>query len=251
MSFDAYTLDKNVPIPLYYQLRQIILDELNKGNLNSGDTIPTEDELCQRFGISRTTVRQAISMLVNDGFLYRVKSKGTFVSAPKIKTDLVNTYGGYNAEVQKLNMVPSMVVCGMEVVPASNKVARRLQIREGDKVVLLSRKRCADETVMGFIESYLKYPLCEFVMDAERLEKTSLYEILKDKDETRLHRMKKTIEACTATDAEAKILKIKPGSAISLWENIGYPRESAAPIIYETIKYRGDKNVLSIELTLE
>lgn len=245
MSFDAYTLDKNVPIPLYYQLRQIILDELNKGNLNSGDAIPTEDEFCQQFGISRTTVRQAISVLVNDGFLYRVKSKGTFVSAPKVKTDL------YNAEVRKLNMVPAMVVCGMEIVPASNKVARRLQIREGDKVVLLSRKRCADEIVMGFIQSYLKYPLCGFVMDMERLGEISLYEILKDTDETRIQRVTRTIEACTATDAEAKILKIKPGSAISLWENIGYPRESAVPIIYETIKYRGDKNVLSIELTLE
>ncbi len=251
MSFEACTIDKNVPIPLYYQLKQIILDELNKGNLSSGDMIPTEDEFCQKFGISRTTVRQAISMLVNEGFLYRIKSKGTFVSKPKVKTDLYNAYGVYNAEVRKLNMVPAMVVCGIETVRANNKVARRLQIREGDQVILISRKRCADDIVMGYIESYLKYPLCEFVMDVDRLGKISLYEILKDTEETKIHRVTRTIESCNATEAEAKLLKIKPASAISLWENIGYPHDSAVPIIYETIKYRGDKNILSIELTLE
>ena len=148
-------------------------------------------------------------------------------------------------------MVPAMVVCGVEAVPAGSRVARRLQIRERDKVIRISRKRCADEIVMGYIESYLKYPLCEFVMDAERLGKESLYEILKDTDGTRIHRVARTIEACTATDGEAKLLNIKPGGAISLWENIGYPRESTVPILFESIKYRGDKNVLSIELTLE
>ena len=77
-------LNKNTPIPLYFQLKKLILDELDSGELPVGSMLPTENELIEMFGISRTTVRQAITELVQEGKLYRIKSKGTFVSKPKI-----------------------------------------------------------------------------------------------------------------------------------------------------------------------
>lgn len=75
-------LDKDVPIPLYFQLEKLILEEIDNGNYPVGSMIPTEMELSQMFGISRTTVRQAISDLVREEHLYRIKSKGTFVAHP-------------------------------------------------------------------------------------------------------------------------------------------------------------------------
>ena len=69
-------IDKSVPIPLYFQLKELILAEIKEGHYKSGDLIPTEKEISDAFQISRTTVRQAITELVQEGRLYRVKSKG-------------------------------------------------------------------------------------------------------------------------------------------------------------------------------
>ena len=76
-------LDKNTPIPLYFQLKGIILSDIQDNCFSVGDTIPTENELVEYYHISRSTVRQAISELVQEGWLTRKASKGTFVNRNK------------------------------------------------------------------------------------------------------------------------------------------------------------------------
>ena len=68
-------LDKTIPVPLYFQLKTLIKNKIKDGTYKSGDLIPTENELSDMFGISRTTVRQAVTELVHEGYLYRIKSK--------------------------------------------------------------------------------------------------------------------------------------------------------------------------------
>ena len=121
MEFQKHTINKDVPIPLYYQVKQIILDEINNEGVRAGDAIPTEKAFCDIYGISRTTIRQAISELVNEGYLYRVKSKGTFVSQPKAKTDLVNMYDGYNMEIFNMAMTPSTQAIELTLVKANSE----------------------------------------------------------------------------------------------------------------------------------
>ena len=84
---EAKKIDKNTPIPLYFQLKSLLLAEIEDGTYLADSLIPTEKELCDMFHISRTTVRQALAELVQEGYLYRVKSKGTFVARPKIRQD--------------------------------------------------------------------------------------------------------------------------------------------------------------------
>ena len=92
-------IDKTVPIPLYFQLKELVLSEIKEGNYKSGDMIPTEKEISDSFGISRTTVRQAITELVQEGWLYRVKSKGTFVSQPKITQNFIRKIESFNDQM--------------------------------------------------------------------------------------------------------------------------------------------------------
>ena len=84
IDFVKHHIDKTSPVPLYFQIKEIILSEILSGNLQTGDLIPTEVEFSQMYKVSRSTVRQAILELVNEGYLCRLKSKGTFVSKPKI-----------------------------------------------------------------------------------------------------------------------------------------------------------------------
>ena len=91
-----HTIDRSVPIPLYYQLKTIIAEELSSGNYQPDQAIPTEEELINHFNLSRTTVRQAISELMQEERLYRIKSKGTFVAMTKVCQDFVVRLRSFN-----------------------------------------------------------------------------------------------------------------------------------------------------------
>ena len=92
MIFANYRLDRSTPIPLYYQLKGFILQEIQNGTYPVGSCIPTEMEIRDRFNLSRTTIRQAISELVQEGRLERRTSKGTFVTLPKEKLPSTSSF---------------------------------------------------------------------------------------------------------------------------------------------------------------
>ena len=104
---ETKTIDKNIPVPLYYQLKELILEAINENKYTAGDVIPTEKEISSYYQISRTTVRQAIGELVQEGILYRVKSKGTFVAEPKIKQEYISKIQSFNDEILHRGMTPS------------------------------------------------------------------------------------------------------------------------------------------------
>ena len=106
---------------------------------------------------------------------------------------------------------------------------------------------------MGYVESYFKYPLCDFLLkeDEETFNSTSVYHILAKSKLAKVKRILKTIEAVGATEAEAKLLNIKKGSPVNMCTNICYSQETGTPVIYELLKYRGDKNKFSIEINID
>lgn len=96
MILDTKKLNKNIPIPLYYQLKELLPEDIKINKYSPGDPIPTEFELSEHFKISRPTVWQAISEPVNERYLYRVKGKGTFEarSANELNTKLLDIEKG-------------------------------------------------------------------------------------------------------------------------------------------------------------
>ena len=72
-------IDRSSPIPIYYQLKTLILSQIEQGEWRPGEKIPTEAELCERYDISRTPVRQALLELVRESILTRRAGRGTFV----------------------------------------------------------------------------------------------------------------------------------------------------------------------------
>jgi len=86
-------VQKENPIPLYYQLKEIILEMIDNMELQAGDPIPPERELCEFHGISRMTARKAIDVLVNEGVVYREQGRGSFVAEPKINQPISKLVG--------------------------------------------------------------------------------------------------------------------------------------------------------------
>ena len=243
------TLDKSVPIPLYFQLKELIIEAIKSGEYKNGSLIPTEKEFSEIYKISRTTVRQAVTELVQEGWLYRVKSKGTFVSTPKINQDFIQRLETFQEQMERSGMTPGTEVLALKVISAVGQVAEALQIGEGDKVIFLHRRRFANGEPILTAETYLPYELCEFVLQHDFV-KESLYEILRQSEETEVLCIRRRVEAVEATARDAEYLKMKQGKPVQLFHSIGcnvYGR----PIEYSVAWYRGDRNSFEVTVLAE
>ena len=240
-------LDRSVPIPLYYQLKELILSEIKSGAYRSGDVIPTEKEISAMYELSRTTVRQAVSELVQDGWLYRVKSKGTFVGHPKIQQSFIKKVESFNHTIERQGLIPSTRVLALEtrrVSQADRAVAAGLELSEKDEVVYLYRLRMANDDPIVIVSTYLPLKSCAFVLDHD-MNREQLYAVLSQRDDTRIYRIERTVEAVLATTQDAQLLNIKKGAPIQLFTSIGY-NQYGAPIEYTISRYRGDQNKFEV-----
>ena len=246
MFFANRSINKNTPIPLYYQLKEIILDEIKKGNLEPEDCIPTEKELSEIFEISRTTIRQAIIELVKDGYLYRIKGKGTFVSKPKITQDFMMKLETFDEQIKRIGLIPSTKVLEIKIIDATEEAISVLGLPLNEKVIKLTRLRFANDEPIVIVETYLPYNICSLILQ-HNMEEESLYEVLSKKTETRIYRVIRTVEAIVAGQYESNLLQIKKGYPIQLFTTIGY-NQMGKPIEYSIARYRGDRNQFTVEI---
>ncbi len=237
-------LNKNVPIPLYFQLKELIMEEIRNGSYKSGELIPTENEIGEMFEISRTTVRQAIRELENEGWLYRVKSKGTFVSKPKINQSFIQALGSFNEQIIRSGRTPRTELLDFKCIAPTEQVAAALKLGPEDKVVFIHRRRYADNEPIVMVKTYLPYHLCSFVMKHD-LENESLYPILAINEETKIYKIKRLVEATEAKAYDIKNLNISRGKAVQRFISVGY-NVFDTPIEYSIARYRGDRNTFEV-----
>ena len=241
-----HSLDKNVPVPLYFQLKTLILEEIKNGFYKSGDRIPTENELSEMFGISRTAVRQAVTELVHDGYLYRIKSKGTFVSAPKVSQNIMSRFSSYDDSLIEANRKIEKIELKKELIPMPQKMIDFGAGNPGDKVIYSYRKRIVDNVPSVRTEAYIVYDKFPELMDMD-LQTIHLEKFMNSKPETRIARMVRIVEAFPATKEDINELDVDPGSAIQKMTTIRYnDRDEILDISYAY--YRGDMNRVEVEI---
>ena len=242
-------LDKSVPIPLYYQLKTLLLEEIKSNAYPVDSIIPTEKEISEMFEISRTTVRQAITELVREGWLYRVKSKGTFVAQRKIKQDFIRRLESFNEQIERTGRRPGTELLALEVVEMPERAAEAFGVAPGEKVVYLHRKRSADDEPIVTVETYLPYPKCAFLMQHD-MAKESMYNVLAEREETRICRVSRILEAVAANAQDARLLNIRTGKPVHLFHTVGYNQHDE-PIEFSIARYRGDRNRFEVDLLID
>lgn len=243
------SLDKNTPIPLYFQLEKLILEEIENGAYPADSMIPTEKELSQIFGISRTTVRQAITDLVRREQLYRIKSKGTFVSRPKMSQGFIQSIQSFDEDVRNEGRIPSTQVLELKSVPLPEEIAFRMGIAPGTEAIYLYRKRYADGEPIVRVETYLPYDLCSFTLEHD-FSSESLYQVLSEREDTRVTHIIRTCEAKLANADDVTVLNMKRGRPIHYFISMGCNREGRL-IEYSIARYRGDQSKFRVELFKE
>lgn len=246
---EQHQLDKSVPIPLYYQLKTLLMEEIKADAYPVDSLIPTEMEISEMFGISRTTVRQAITELVQEGWLYRIKSKGTFVARRKIKQDFIRRLESFNEQIERTGRKPGTELLAMEVVSMMDRVADVFHAAAGEKAIYLHRKRSADDEPIVTVETYLPYDKCAFLMQHDMVRE-SMYNVLAEREETRICRVNRTMEAVAANARDSRLLNIRTGKPVHLFHTIGYNQHDE-PIEFSVARYRGDRNRFEVDLLID
>ena len=245
-----HTLNKQSPMPLYHQLKDVIIKEISDGNWKPEDMIPTEFEIMDHFNVSRTTVRQALTDLVKDNLLYRKKGVGTFVAKPKIDLKYIGDDVSINSQIQNAGMTPHIKIIEFTVIdnPAIELV-RALNLSIGDKVIHLLRVRYADDEPIAVVNSYLPYTLCSFIFNAD-FEKNSLYQVLATKTETRVISVDRIVEAQLANRQDRELMGVEKGFPVQNFASKAYNLDGVV-VEYSISRYRSDRNKLFIKIDVK
>jgi GntR family transcriptional regulator len=238
-------IDKEIPIPYHYQLRELLRGEIVSGRWAVDERLPSERELCEAFDLSRTTVREAIDALVNEGLLRREKGRGTFVAAPKIVEGLLQSPTGFSDSMAEQGIPVQTRVLRMELSTAPYVVAQELRITSHDPVVIIDRLRSIFDEPILIVTSYLPERLFPSLVD-EDLTDTSLYHTLQLKYGLKISKAKRCMEAVAANEMEARLLRIPTGAPLMLIESTTYTHKDF-PFEYFKARHRGDRTRFLVE----
>ncbi len=241
-----FVLNKDIPVPLYYQFKLTLLEKIRSGELIEAECLPTEMTFVTELGVSRSTVRQAFNELVNEGYLIREKGKGTFISKPKVDEGFFQKLDSFNHEMSQKGMKPGTKVLGLARQSARADVNRHLGLAEDEDLIWLARLRMADDEPLIYLETWLPFTLFSAILDVD-FTTESLYQVLEEKFHSRVERAIRKIEAVGATLLESSMLGVKPGAPICLVRSTAYLADGTV-IEYSIARYRGDRNQFTVEL---
>lgn len=228
-------------IPKYYQVKRAIVDKIDNDEFEVCQPIPSERELMAMFDVSRITVRKAVEELEQEGYLYKVQGKGTYVKGDQNNQDLISITS-CTQDVKRLGMTPSRKVLEHVVHPADKKRQRRLNLGEGDKVFSLSRIYYADGEPINYTITHLP---CKYFPNLETYDfsQASLYETLEKVYGVRISRAVRTVEAIIARDEISEYLDVEAGVPLLLFQCTTYGEIAGRELPIETFKcfYRSDK----------
>lgn len=230
--------------PLYYQLAEIIINDIKEKNLQENDRILTEREYCEKYNLSRSTVRQAIAYLEKKGYIYKVQGCGTFVSSRVMKQKLLKFYS-FTEEAKKQGKTPSSKILSFKEKKADEKICKELNINRDDKVYELQRLRLADDEVVMYEKTYLLEKKMQGLSKNILLEKP-LYEILQNRYNISFTKATERFSVLLADEKIAEILTIPQGSPIIRLQRWTY---AGMEIIEYTVSLvRGDRFEFEVEL---
>ena len=239
-------LDRNSAVPLYYQIHQHLLAQIQSGTLKPGQPLPSEQEISTRMGVSRMTARQAVKSLCDTGIAYSRRGVGTFVSGgkqEKTSTELLS----FTQEMNARDCRPSSQVLKFEKVTAESEVASALHLVEGDKVLSLVRVRLADGVPMGVENGFLPFRLFPGLLESFD-PRSSLYQTLAARYGVHMAAADEVVEAGLASARDARLLRIKRNGPVFFLTRVSYA-ENGQPVEYVRSTYRGDRWKIVSRLT--
>jgi GntR family transcriptional regulator len=234
-------------IPLYHQLMERLKGSIEKGNWTPGDKIPSENQLMDQFGVSRNTAKKAIEELAQEGILYRIQGKGTFVAKPKLQQSLMGFYS-FSKVLKEKGLNPKDIILKLEEVKPTVKIREALQLEEDEIVVEMKRLRCANNEPYILESSFIPKNLISNMEQLKKVGEISLYDLFTQEFNIVVTRAKEAFEPVLIRSEESEYLQTEEGLPALLLERIAYD-VNGVPVEFCRSIVRGDRCRFYTELT--
>jgi GntR family transcriptional regulator len=242
-------IDRRSPIPFYFQLTRLLEREIETGRWAAGERLPSEPAICEQFGVSRTTVRQALAALESEGLVRREKGRGTFVAERRSGGWLLQSAHGFYEEAERAGHAVRSLVLHRALSPLPGWASDALGLRAGSDGVKVERLRWMDDRLVMYVVSHFPADVAETLLDAD-LERTSLYRVLEEREGLTVAGGRRIVEAARAERAVAKLLEIEPGAPLLFVEAVSWD-DRLRPFECYRAWHRADRTKIEVHVVHE
>jgi len=237
-------LDMNSPVPLYFQLQEVLRKRILNDVYRPGELIPSEKELQALFGVSRVTVRNAINGLVFEDLLIKKQGKGTIVAFQRMQENGNSTLQSFTEKMEQQGLEISTDVIDLSRISVTERITQHLRIQENEEIIYIKRLRKVDGEPIALFENYV----CTSAGVSEMDDYSgSIYKLLEDKYGNKISGAEKVIEAGVARKEDAEYLDILEGDPVLIirYTTLGSDNN---PIEYAEGIYRADRYKYMVSL---
>lgn len=244
LHFDLH-VDKTLPTPAYLQLKERLVQAMERGELPAGTALPSERDLAELVGLSRMTVRRAFEELVSDNRVEQRQGSGTYVLPSRLE-QTIDRVLGYSDEARNLGFRAGSVLLEAKRVAADAAVAEALRLNRGETVLRITRLRTADDAPLALQVAHLPPGLLE--LSLELLGETgSLYQAAQAQFGIRPQGARQTVSARLPTRQEVELLAIASQTPVLALERTTFATGNQ-PFEYVRSAYRGDRYRMALDL---
>lgn len=231
---------------LYDQIKDDLLSKIKDGTYPEGQTIPSELEIAEIYGVSRPTIRQALQILVSDGYLEKRRRRGTVVTKPKVSQSFTMSISSFEDAMRLAGRLPKTKVLVFKRERANAEVEKRLELTRGQDVFKLVRLRYADDLPNVFVESYIPCALYPG-LDSFDFNESSLYAAM-DACGNPVMTARRRLEVIKADGAAAALLDVEAGDPLLLFHTVARDASGTA-VEYSVATYRGESNSFELNVS--
>ena len=236
------------PIPLYFQVEKKLREKVSNLEIVGEDgRLPSEDQLCQLFRVSRITIRKALSELVADGLIYRKSGKGTFLLPEKKRTFSIQLAGNLE-DLVSLGAQTKMKLLSQRLIDPPPHIQAKLNLLGQEKVFYYEGLRLIGKEPFTYFNAYVSPSIGKFFTRSDLKGKMTIFRLLEGITGIRIMEAEQLITASLVDGNVAKHLKMKIGDPILLMERIYYSSERK-PMEVAVSYFRPDRYQYKIKLT--
>ncbi|MEN6392370.1 MAG: GntR family transcriptional regulator [Anaerolineaceae bacterium] len=234
--------------PLYVRIQEYIAELILSGKLTPETKIQSEREFSEELGVSRMTVRRALTELVSEGLLERRHGSGTYVAKPRViyeSNELIN----YIQAMEQRNIASASQLLEFDEIAASRRLAEQLDVEIGDSLYRVVMLRFANRVPVILERVFFPCSRCPNLEEWD-LEKTSLFDLLVNVYGADLARVSQTVEAIAANETIAQQLRVSEGFPLLKLDRTIYNATNNKPIEYSQDYFRCDYARIHMDIEL-
>ncbi len=239
-------INRNSEVPCYSQLSEILLEQIRHEGVQQGGRLPTEDAISKKYKLNRHTVRHAIARLAEEGLVYTIKGKGTFLAKNKIPYK-VSQKTQFTTSILQAGLHPDARLLDIYEITAGIEFSNRLNIPAADKVSVLEILRYADDIPFSHTTSFLsakKFPGIHDLLNKDR--SFSLYQLLREHYGIEATRKSSIFEVSIPDDKDMENLQISPKTPLLVVKSLSEGQEGDI-VEYCLSKFRGDLCSITVD----